>query len=83
MQVKEAYLQEQQAMESIETAEKNIVKSTETVRVIRNSYLHQESLLTDLLDAENVLLEAKFNLTTAQVNLKLSHIRLLAITGIL
>lgn len=83
MQVKEAYLQQQQALESVETAERNIVKSTETVRVIRNSYLHQESLLTDLLDAENVLLEAKFNLTTAQVNLKLSHIRLLAITGIL
>ncbi len=83
MQIKEAYLQKQQAWESVETAEKNIIKSTETLRVIRNSYLNQESLLTDLLDAENVLLEAKFNLTTAQVSLKLSHIRLLAITGIL
>lgn len=83
IQVNEAYLQQQQALESVETAERNIVKSTETVRVIRNSYLNQESLLTDLLDAENELLEAKFNLTTAQVNVKLSHIRLLAITGIL
>ncbi|MFZ4928437.1 TolC family protein [Chryseobacterium sp. Mn2064] len=83
IQVNEAYLQEQQASESVEMAEKNIVKSTETVRVIRNSYMNQESLLTDLLDAESVLLEAKFNLTTAQANLKLSHIRLLAITGIL
>ena len=83
MQVKEAYLQQQQALEGLETAEKNISKSIEIVRVIRNSYLHQESLLTDLLDAENVLLEAKFNLTTAQVDVKLSHIRLLAITGIL
>ncbi|PWN71951.1 TolC family protein [Chryseobacterium phosphatilyticum] len=83
MQVKEAYLQQQQALESVEMAEKNIIKTTETVRVIRNSYLSQESLLTDLLDAENVLLEAKFNLTTAQVNAKLSHIRLLAIVGIL
>ncbi|MGH1516947.1 TolC family protein [Chryseobacterium sp. JK1] len=83
IQVNEAYLQEQQASESVEMAEKNIVKSTETVRVIRSSYMNQESLLTDLLDAESVLLEAKFNLTTAQANLKLSHIRLLAITGIL
>lgn len=83
IQVNEAYLQQQQALESVATAEKNIAKSTETVRVIRNSYLNQESLLTDLLDAENELLEAKFNLTTAQVNVKLSHIRLLAITGIL
>lgn len=83
LQVKEAYLQLKQASESVETAAKNIIQSTETVRVIRNSYLNQESLLTDLLDAENVLLEARFNLTSAQVNLKLSHIRLLVITGIL
>ncbi|SFW74359.1 Outer membrane protein TolC [Sinomicrobium oceani] len=83
IQVKEAYLQRLQAMESLAMAEKNIVESKETVRVIKNSYLNQESLLTDLLEAENALLEAKFNLITAQADLKLSHIRLLAITGIL
>lgn len=83
LQVKEACLQEQQALESVETAVKNIAKTTETVRVIRSSYLNQESLLTDLLEAENALLEAKFNLTTAQTNVQLTHIRLLAIVGIL
>jgi len=51
--------------------------------VIRNSYLHQESLLTDLLEAENALLEAKFDLTTAQTDVKLGHLRLLAVVGIL
>ncbi|QES88959.1 TolC family protein [Rhizosphaericola mali] len=83
LQVKDAYLQQRQALESVETAEQNITKTTETLRVIRSSYLNQESLLTDLLDAENALLEAKFNLTTAQTNVKLTHIRLLAIIGIL
>lgn len=83
IQVKEAFLQRQQALESVENAEENIKQSTETVRVIRNSYLNQESLLTDLLDAENVLLEAKLTLTSAKVNLRLSHIRLLVTTGIL
>ena len=83
IQVKEAYLQQQQASKSVEAAKENIIKSTETVRVIRNSYLSQESLLTDLLEAENALLEAKFNLTSAETNLKLSHIRLLTIVGIL
>ena len=83
LQVKEVCLEEQQALESVETAEKNIAKTTETLRVIRSSYLNQESLLTDLLEAENALLEAKFNLTTAQVNVQLTHIRLLAIVGIL
>lgn len=83
LQVKEAYLQRQQALESMETAEQNIIKTAETVRVIRSSYINQESLLTDLLEVENALLEAKFNLTTAQTNVKLAHIRLLAIIGIL
>lgn len=83
IKIKEAHLQQKQALESVETAQENITQSAETVRVIRNSYLNQESLLTDLLDAENVLLEARFNLASAQVNLKLSHIRLLVITGIL
>jgi len=82
-QVKEVYLQQQQALESVETAAKNIIKTSETVRVIRSSYLNQESLLTDLLEAENALLEAKFNLTTAQANAKVAHIKLLAIVGIL
>ncbi|MNK13008.1 outer membrane channel protein [compost metagenome] len=83
LQVKDAYLQRKQALESIETAEQNIIKTAETVRVIRSSYINQESLLTDLLEAENALLEAKFNLTTAQTNVKLMQIRLLAIIGIL
>ncbi|WP_010249488.1 TolC family protein [Myroides injenensis] len=83
LQVKEAYLQQKQALQSVETAEKNIIKTTETLRVIRSSYLNQESLLTDLLEAENALLEAKFNLTIAQTNVKVTHIRLLAIIGIL
>ncbi|UCA60354.1 TolC family protein [Chryseobacterium rhizoplanae] len=83
LQVKEAYLQEQQALENVKTAMENIKKTSEAVRVIRSSYLNQESLLTDLLEAENALLEAKFNVTAAQANVKLTHIRLLTIVGIL
>ncbi|NLU91414.1 TolC family protein [Chitinophaga sp. Ak27] len=83
IRVKEAFLQQQQAWESVKMAKENIIKTTETVRVIRSSYLNQESLLTDLLEAENALLEAKFNLTTAHTNLKRTHIQLLAIVGML
>jgi outer membrane protein TolC len=81
--IMEAYLQYQQAAEAVRTAQENIIQNTESVRVIRSSYLNQESLLTDLLDAENSLLESKFALTSAMVNLRLSHVRLLAKTGIL
>ncbi|WP_312900017.1 TolC family protein [Chryseobacterium taichungense] len=39
LQIKEACLQEQQALEALETAVKNIAKTTETVRVIRSTTL--------------------------------------------
>lgn len=81
--IREAYLQKEQAFEAVKTAEQNIMEITETVRIIRSSYINQESLLTDLLDAENLLLEAKFALTSAQINVVLSHLRLLAKTGII
>ncbi|MFP7654539.1 TolC family protein [Chryseobacterium proteolyticum] len=83
IKVRDAFLEREQARESVETAELTIRQSTESVRVIRNSYLNQQSLLTDLLDAENILLQAKFNLTSAEANLRLSHIKLLIITGTL
>jgi len=81
--IKEAYLQQLQAIESVKTAEENIKQNTESVRILRSSYLNQESMLTDLLDAENLLLEAKFALTSAKINVLLSHIKLLVKTGIL
>lgn len=81
--IKEAYLQYQQATEAFITAAENIKQNTESVRVIRSSYVNQESLLTDLLSAENSLLESKFALISAKVNIRLSYIRLLAKTGIL
>lgn len=81
--IKEAHAQQIQAIESVKTAEENIIQNTESVRIIRNSYLNQESMLTDLLDAENILLEAKFALTSAKINVLLSHIKLLVKTGIL
>ncbi|MBK1896393.1 TolC family protein [Chryseobacterium paridis] len=83
IKVRDAFLEREQARESVETAELTIRQSTESVRVIRNSYLNQQSLLTDLLDAENILLQAKFNLISAEANLRLSHIKLLIITGTL
>jgi outer membrane protein TolC len=83
LKIRQAFLQREQAQQQVITAEKNIAQNTETVRVIKNSYLNQESMLTDLLEAENALLEAKFNHISALVELKLNHIQLLAITGIL
>lgn len=83
LKIRQAFLQREQAQQQVITAEKNIAQNTETVRVIKHSYLNQESMLTDLLEAENALLEAKFNHISALVELKLNHIQLLAITGIL
>ncbi|ASZ12122.1 TolC family protein [Chitinophaga sp. MD30] len=83
MDIREAYLRYEQALESVKTATAQIKQHTESVRVIRSSYLNQESLLTDLLDAESALLEANFNLVAAEVDVRLDYIGLLVKTGIL
>ncbi len=79
--VRAAYLHYTEALERIEIARKNIVQANETLRILKNSYFNQQSLLTDLLDAETQLLQSKFDLTSAQVRAQVQFYQLQKITG--
>ncbi|WP_306350231.1 TolC family protein [Flavobacterium sp. '19STA2R22 D10 B1'] len=81
--VNAAYLHYTDALKRIETSQKNIIQSTESLRILKNSYFNQQSLLTDLLDAETQLLQSKFDLTSAQVNAQVQYYQLLSKIGIL
>ena len=48
-------------------AQQNIGQATENYRIVNSTYFNQLSLLTDLLDADNQLLQSRFDLVTAQV----------------
>jgi len=75
-EVRAAYLRYTEALERIEVARKNITQATEALRILKASYFNQQSLLTDLLDAETQLLQSKFDLTSAQVGAQVQFYQL-------
>ncbi|WP_375435021.1 TolC family protein [uncultured Hymenobacter sp.] len=65
-EVKTAYVRYQETLERIRIAEQSIGQATENYRIVNRTYFNQLALLTDLLDADNQLLQARFDLVTAQ-----------------
>lgn len=76
-----AFLHYQEAVQQTAVARNNMLQATESLRILRNAYFNQQSLLSDLLDAETQLLQSKFNLTTAMVKVQVQHYQLLRLTG--
>ncbi|GAB3862392.1 TolC family protein [Hymenobacter terrigena] len=66
-EVKTAYVRYQETLERMRMAEQNIQQATENYRIVRSTYFNQLALLTDLLDADNQLLQSRFALVSAQV----------------
>ncbi|MCW3466664.1 TolC family protein [Chitinophaga nivalis] len=80
-EVMAAYLHYKEALEKIGVAKQHIVQATESLRILRNSYFNQQSLLTDMLDSETALLQSKFDLTSAYVNAHIEFYKLLKVSG--
>ena len=66
-QVKEAYLRYIEALEQIAVEEVNVKQATENARIIKNTYFNQTALITDLLDADVILLQTRFDLAAARI----------------
>jgi outer membrane protein len=67
VEVKTAYVHYQESLERLRIAEQSIGQATENYRIVNSTYFNQLALLTDLLDADNQLLQTRFDLVTAQV----------------
>ncbi|SNC65420.1 Outer membrane protein TolC [Hymenobacter gelipurpurascens] len=65
-EVKTAYVRYQETQERLRIAEQSIGQAAENYRIVSHTYFNQLALLTDLLDADNQLLQARFDLVTAQ-----------------
>jgi len=75
-QVKEAYLRYKEAVNRIDVAKTNIQQATENLRIVRNTYFNQLSLLTDLLDADTQVLQTRFDYAAAQIAAQLQYYQL-------
>lgn len=80
-EVREAYVHYREALERVEVSQLSTRQAEENYRIVRNTYFHQLALLTDLLDADSQLLQARFDLASARLSTRLHYYQLLNTIG--
>lgn len=69
MTVRTAWLRHDEARKRVTALELSVQQARENYRIMENRYMEQLTILTDLLDANSVLLDAELQLTTARVQI--------------
>lgn len=80
-EVNTSYIQYLQNKERIEVSRKALTQAEENYRIVKNKYYNQVATLTDLLDADNILLQTRLNLVLNQADAELSYQNILRTTG--
>lgn len=70
-----------EALDRISVAESTIDQTRVNYRIVSVKYFNQLALLTDLLDADNLYLESRFNLIRSQTDALAYYYRLLYVSG--
>ncbi|WP_297272614.1 TolC family protein [uncultured Bacteroides sp.] len=66
MTLEKALLKHQEATKRVEALKLSVKQAEENYRIMYNRYMNQLAILTDLLDADNLRLNAELKLTTAR-----------------
>ena len=66
MAIHTAYMRHKEALDRVEALKLSVTQAEENYRITRNRYLNQLAILTDLLDADNLRLNAELQLTQAR-----------------
>lgn len=75
-EVNAAFLRYKESLTRIGVAQENIDQASENLRIVKNTYFNQLSLLTDLLDADTQLLQTRFDYAAARIAAKLQYYQL-------
>lgn len=79
--VQEAYTLYEQAYADLRTRQKSVELATQNYQVTQKRYLNQLALITDMLDASSVKLDAELQETDARINIAFAYYRLKYIAG--
>ncbi|WP_158547888.1 TolC family protein [Dyadobacter luteus] len=82
-QVHRDYSELQDLLETIPVRQKALLQAQENYRIVKVKYLNQLALITEMIDADNVLLQARFDLTAARVDTVSKYQQLLYTSGLL
>lgn len=67
LRIRTAHTRHREALDRIEALKLSVRQAEENYRIVQNRYLNQLSILTDLLDASSIRLDAELQLTVARV----------------
>ncbi|MDR0988751.1 MAG: TolC family protein [Prevotellaceae bacterium] len=81
--VRTAYLRHQEALQRVDALMLSVRQAKENYRIMQNRYLNQLVILTDLLDASTVRLNAELQLVRARTQLLYTYYQLQKICGLL
>jgi outer membrane protein len=79
--VKSYYIKYMEALNRISVNQRSVEQSRVNYRIVTTKYFNQLALLTDLLDADNLLQESRFNLIKAQTDALTIYYHLLYTSG--
>lgn len=74
--VRTAYLRHREALQQVEALKLSVKQAQENYRIMQNRYLSQLAILTDLLDANSVRLNAELQLTSARTRVIYTYYQL-------
>ena len=81
VQIRTAYLRHQEALQQVEALGLSAHQARENYRIMQNRYLNQLAILTDLLDANTVLLDVELQLTAARTRVIYTYYQLQEASG--
>lgn len=77
------YTRYQEVLDRLPVNQKAVIQATENYRIIRLKYKNQLSLMTDMIDADNSLLEAQFNIISTKIDALMHYYELQYAAGLL
>lgn len=81
MAVQSALLRHREAISRVEALKLSVRQASENYRIMYNRYMNQLAILTDLLDADNLRLNAELQLTTARTQVAYTYYELQRAVG--
>jgi len=82
MDIDQNYLKYKESLEKVDVAQKSLEQAVENYKIVKSKYDNHVALLTDLLDADNYLLNAKINLTSSRADATLAYYSMLKSAGV-
>ena len=81
MSIQSALLRHREAISRVEALKLSVRQASENYRIMYNRYMNQLAILTDLLDADNLRLNAELQLTTARTQVAYTYYELQRAVG--